>query len=368
MKVTAAVPRVHLVVRALDRNASGVLLGFSQLHRQGRIRCVLEMQVPPAPLTTGPWHLRDKDDSNIEIRVDDRRSGFIDLHDSWELNEPGLRDHDVYFKRSLDLSKHPEAARRKLEPLGLIYEVWDDGLDPFEWRRILEQVAPGGKRLRDFSRYAAQLLASWAGLGPRPNISLLSCPPPLGIEPRVLFMVGLWDPANAARHDPSRIPEFEAINRTRSGCVRQLREAFGASFYGGTQRSSFAARYAPDTLLVDTSVSSKRSYLRKVRDSAICIATTGLHGSNGCKLGEYVALSRAIVSEPLRYQVPGPFAAETHYLEFETPEQCVAQVRRLVQDTGLRQRLMRNNWDYYNGWMRPDALAMRVVDTIRERG
>jgi len=367
MRAAVNVPRVHLVVRALDRNASGVLLGFSQLHRQGRIRCVQEMRVAPAPLTTGPWHLRDKDDSNIEVRVDDRATGFIDLHDSWELNEAGLRDHDVYFKRSLDLSKHPEDARRKLEPLGLIYEVWDDALDPFEWRRILQQVAPGRKRLRDLARLAAHVVASWARRGPRPTLSLLSCPPPLALEPRVLFMVGLWDPANVARHDASRIPEFEQINLTRAGCVRQLRAALGPAFFGGTQRSAFATDYAPDTLLSDTSVSSKRAYLEKVRDSAICIATTGLHGSNGCKLGEYVALSRAVVSEPLRYQLPGPFAAETHFLEFETPEQCVAQVRRLMQDDALRRQLMRNNWDYYNTWMRPDSMAMRVVESIRQR-
>jgi hypothetical protein len=39
----------------------------------------------------------------------------------------------------------------------------------------------------------------------------------------------------------------------------------------------------------------------------------------------------------------------------------------LVENPELRQKLMRNNWDYYNAWLRPDALATRVVETIRER-
>ena len=325
------------------------------------------MKEPPAQLTSGPWHLRDKDDSNIEIEVDGCATAFVDFHDSWELNAAGLRDHAVYFKRSLDPSRHAEDVRRKLVPLGLIYEVWSDGFDRFEALRILAHQMPWRRRAREFAAYAVQLAASWTNLGPRANVSLTSGPPEPSQDPRVLFMVGLWDPANVALQEPSRVPEFEAINFTRSACIRQLRAALGDRFHGGAQRSAFARRYAPDTLLPDAQVSSKRRYLETVRDHPICVATMGLHGSNGCKLAEYVALSRAIVSEPLRYLVPGPFAPDSHYLPFESPEECVRQVMLLVERPTLRAQLMRNNWDYYNAWSRPVALATRVIETIRER-
>lgn len=366
--MAAHVPKVHVVIRALDRNHGGFLLGLSMLADSGRIRLVQEMQRPPERLTSGPWHLRDKDDSNIEIRVDDRASGFLDFHDSWELNEAGLRDHDVYFKRSLDLGRHPDAAQRKLEPLGLVYEVRSDGLDWREAARIVNHVVPLDVRLSAFRQYALHSLASWFGAGPRPVLSLLSAPPDPALEPRTLFSCGLWDPAGIARHDPSRVPEFEAINLMRANCVRQLRTALGAAFTGGTQHGAFARSYAPDTLMPDARASSKRTYLQTVRRHPICIATMGLHGSNGCKLAEYIALSRAIVSEPLRYQLPGPFAPETHYLPFTSPEECVARVTELMQSQSLREKLMRANWAYYQEWMRPDAFAGRIVERIRARG
>jgi hypothetical protein len=367
VNVWAGKPRVHAVVRALDRNCSGLLLGFAELARQGRIRFSQTMAPAPAPHAGGPWHLRDKDDSNIELYVDDRASGFVDFHDSWELNEAGIRDYDVYFKRSLDPAKHPAEHLRRLRPLGLIYEVWSNGFDRWEAERILTQVVPAKTRAKNFANYAAKLAASWIGAGPRPNVALTSAPPDPALPPRVLFMVGLWDPAHAARLDPSRAPEFEAINRTRAGYVRQLRAALPGAFYGGVQRSAFARREAPDALLPDGGVASKRRYLERVREYPICVATTGLHGSNGCKLAEYVSLSRAILSEPLQYVVPGDFAPGRNYLPFETPDECVRGALRLFHDGALRTDMMRANHAYYNAWLRPDAMAAHVVSGILER-
>jgi hypothetical protein len=360
-------PDVRVVLRVLDRNASGLLTGFSMLAKAGAIRLTQQLLPTPPPLTTGPWHLRDKDDSNIEVHVDGRATGFIDLHDSWELNQDGIREFDVYLKRSLDPARHPPEHLRKLVPLGLIYEVWANGLDLREASRILVQVAPASQRARDFTRYALRVGASWVGLGPRPNVRRTSAAPDPSLRPRVLFMVGLWDPSGVAPHDPSRVPEFEHINSVRMECIRMLREALPDAFYGGAQHSAFAKRIAPGLLLPDGRASSKRRYLAQVRRHAICVATMGLHGSNGCKLAEYVSLSRAVISERLRYVVPGDFAAEQNYLPFETPEQCVAQALRLVRDDALRGSLMRNNWDYYNRWLRPDALAAHVVRSILER-
>lgn len=367
MTRTSDVPRVHVTVRALDRNHGCLLTGLSILSRQGRIRLTEEMQVPPPPLTTGPWHLRDKDDSNVEIVVDDKVTGFADFHDSWELNEEGLRTHDVYFKRSLDPARHSTATLAKLEPLGLVYEVCANGFDPREARRILTHKVAARTRARAFAKYVAGLGASWLGLGSRANLRRTNAFPDPGLSPRALFAVGLWDPATVARHDPARVPEFEAINRMRAGCVRLLRASLGDQFSGGTQHSAFARRYAPDTLMPDAKAASKGRYLARVRQHAICVATMGLHGSNGCKLAEYVALSRAIVSEPLRYVVPGPFGPGSHYLPFESPEQCLEQVQRLMRDDRLRETMMRANREYYEGWMRPDSFAWRVIERIRVR-
>ena len=96
------------------------------------------------------------------------------------------------------------------------------------------------------------------------------------------------------------------------------------------------------------------------------MATTGLHGSIGWKMAEYVAASRAIVSEPLRYPVPGGFAPGRNFLEFDSLESFVAAIERLLTDATLREDIRRANWEYYLRWVRPDAQVMRTLEIIRE--
>lgn len=98
------------------------------------------------------------------------------------------------------------------------------------------------------------------------------------------------------------------------------------------------------------------------------MATTGLHGSIGWKLAEYVAFSKAIVSEQLIYDVPGPFAAGRNYIEFTSPEECLNGALRLIEDMALRKQVMQSNADYYRDYLRPDALVRNALKTALEQG
>jgi hypothetical protein len=94
----------------------------------------------------------------------------------------------------------------------------------------------------------------------------------------------------------------------------------------------------------------------------ICIATTGLYNSIGWKFGEYVAFSKAIVSEKLLYEVPGNFGPGKNYAEFETAEQCVDQAVALVNEKTTREQMMENNYRYYNEYLAPDKLVWRTLE------
>ena len=62
------------------------------------------------------------------------------------------------------------------------------------------------------------------------------------------------------------------------------------------------------------------------------MASTGLHGSTGWKLAEYVAAGRAIVTEPLRYTLPGGFEEGKNYKTYTSPAECEEQLRQLLAD------------------------------------
>ena len=97
------------------------------------------------------------------------------------------------------------------------------------------------------------------------------------------------------------------------------------------------------------------------------MTTVGLNGSNGWKLGEYVAFSKAIVTEPLRFRVIGDFEKEKNYLEFVNPEELIESVTRLYEDRNLRMAIMMNNYRYYQSYVRPDALVLNSLAAVFRR-
>jgi hypothetical protein len=183
-------------------------------------------------------------------------------------------------------------------------------------------------------------------------------------EPRVLFLAATYDPHDDPGRAPDKIEDRMSIDETRARCIRLLKDELGERFTGGFEDSAFARKRYPD-LIVPESLTAQASYIETMRSHPICVATTGLHGSIGWKLAEYVAFSKAILTERLLYSVPGDFGPDRNYIEFASPDDCAAAATRLVEDRDLRQRLMLNNAAYYREYVRPDALVANALARAR---
>jgi hypothetical protein len=86
-----------------------------------------------------------------------------------------------------------------------------------------------------------------------------------------------------------------------------------------------------------------------------------LHGSIGWKFGEYVAASRAIISEPLRYLLPGNFQKNTNYLEFNNPDSLIEQITILLSDQKKTLSIMEANFNYYNNYVKAENLILNTL-------
>jgi hypothetical protein len=86
----------------------------------------------------------------------------------------------------------------------------------------------------------------------------------------------------------------------------------------------------------------------------------GLHESNGWKIAECVAASRAIVAQELRHTVPG-FADGTNLLQFRNPAECVEAVGRLMESATERRAMAEANREYYLSRLRPDRLMTTAL-------
>ena len=152
------------------------------------------------------------------------------------------------------------------------------------------------------------------------------------------------------------------INRVRAECIRRLRDAFGDRFYGGVTPSPFAARDYADVVLDAPALSRKNAYLAFMKQFDIHIATMGLHGSTGWKFAEYLAASKAVVSETLRYESAGGLCEGTHYLAFDDADACVRQVEKLL-DADVRGAMMRANHTYAEQHLRCDEFVRTALET-----
>lgn len=339
---------------------SQLFTGFGTLAQMGRVKLSIHKESPYDP---GVWGV-----PFMKVIVNGRLKLFYDMLDADHFWKNGLEWCDLYFKRSYNPARvAAESDGHKIRPYGLFYRVF--GSRDFALRRAVWSLLAARTRAQMQNAYL-QFLESSALLSRLPRAHFgrafgtqeqFEASPERQQPPRILFLTRLWRPEHAPN---SRLAEErESINRMRAECIRRLRAEFGPQFFGGVHPTQYTLDRFPDLIEDDHQVTRRDNYLRRMRSSSICLAAMGLQGSNGGKLGEYVAASRAIVTERLCYQVPGDFRAGQNYLEFMNADECVAAVRRLADDPDLRYQMMQNNSRYYQQFVRPDRIVGNTLIT-----
>ena len=319
-----------------------IVTGLCMLHRQGAIRL---RWMPVADRSIRPVA------AIVEVETGGRRVAF-DMSDGYNFDrsmyDSYLDGCDALFKRSF--SREMNAGLRnahKMFPLGFNYNV-------------VHRCAPADRSTR-LKNLAKRVLPGrnpeWAIF----NHRRFEFRPRVTTPPRIIFAARLWAPD---LDDPALNREREEINATRVAIIRRLRRLYGEQFTGGLYDNPIARILAPELILPD-SQTDRVNYLKTMHRCDICVASTGLHGSIGWKMGEYVAAGRAIVTERMLYEVPGDYTEGRHYLSFDTPDECLAHIDRLADDPSLRLEMMTANHDYYNRWLRPDRLVANALFTHR---
>ncbi len=335
-----------------------IYTGFARLHREDKI--ALRQTIPSeAKKARGADRWVNYKFFNTTVIINGTTRVCYDTHDWNWIDEEILAGCDLYFKRSYDpqfISTLKDGG--KVFPLGLNYQVASAEFDIFKLKRA---AFYSGK---DWIKATLKGLRIDSLLRRRETerIDNLEAAPNTEIEPRVLFMARAWSPEKI--ESKTQKDAVEAINETRAKCIEVLRKELGDKFYGGLAHDDYSKKHFSHVLLADDNASSKRNYLEILKLFPICVATVGLNGSNGWKLAEYVAHSKAILSEPLVYQVPGHFEAGKNYVEFGDADDLVGSAVKLIEDKALRSEIMANNFAYYNSYVRPDAMIANSLDVV----
>lgn len=326
--------------------------GFFELEKKG----IISLKVVPKKTNKYDAPVINVTVNNKYKVVYDTMDGLIWINGTLEENLKHFQENyksDFYFKRSYTPTLEAyNNTGGKLLPLGLNYNIHPD-------KNILHL----NPTLNDKFKYIAKTNGLLKKLLKKSFFytSDFEYFPVDAAEDRILFLTRVWNPYDG-RPEASKIHR-EQINETRINCITACQKAFGKRFTGGLFMDDFSKKHY-QSLAIPFSFTNKSSFVQAVKDHTICIATTGLHDSIGWKMGEYVAASRAIVSEPLKYQLPGNFEKDRNYYEFENADHLLKRIQFLLDNRAEKLKMMEDNFRYYNNYVKPDVMLLNTLITV----
>lgn len=356
--------KCEIYIHSTSEHISQLCAGFSMLAAQNRIDLTYNL----SPYTRkGESPLNDKHPYALQgmfALINGKIGIFYDTGDGHEIFDGPLRTTDFYFKRSYRKEAIPVGHETQVFPLGLNYELYPGGINKLEIARFLLNKQIGKSKKQMIKSLLRNLHVMY-----QPTVSDMRASPDPLKEPKVLFMTRTWDPDSFRDNTSEEIKAYWKrvcieVNETRAAIIEALRKRLGDRFYGGFASDDHSINEYSQYLLPDAGMAKKKAYINTLREYSICIASTGLFNSIGWKLAEYVAFSKAIVSEPLYFEVPGGFGKDKNYLEFTNAEQCVKQTLLLLNDQQKRAEIMENNSQYYNEYLSPDKLIWRTLEIV----
>jgi hypothetical protein len=356
-----AKPSCTLYVYPHSEHVSQIYAGFYALRESGSV--TVRQAFDPAELRRRlagtAIDCKSFDDSlhGLLVGIDGAGLVFFDVRDSGTYRREILDEVAVYAKRSFHCGAPGPNARRAVA-LGVNYPVYLDRATGPELVKALRQLDKSRSSVKRFCYSLARLVPSLGRALDLPVVGSLAALPDRPVPPRAIFLARTWDPAEVPGL-PCR--DVDELNDMRAACIRLLRKRFGGRFFGGLARSAHALARYPDCVVDADTSTRRRDYLQRLRGYSICVATTGLLDSIGWKFAEYLAFGKAIVCEPMKFELPGPIAAGRNFLEFTTPEACAARVGELLEDGAARERMMADNAAYFAEFGAPGAVVARVL-------
>jgi hypothetical protein len=292
------------------------------------LRHVGTIELHPLPTRLPP--------STIAFEIGGRKF-VIDAWDKNIVNEHWLQWSDVYGKVNLPLDTNID----KVVPLGpwTITKAW--GIGSMAWT-FMQSASWGKGKRRPHRADARGFLLQYKRM---PSNKLV----PTRASPTYIFSLH--------RHWPSE-PE---VNEPRALFMREARSSAKVTFEGGFCPCD---RDDPMTGYSDLRRRrlSHRKWMQLTRRSAAVFNSQGVYGCLDVKLGDYLALGKAIISMPVPFQLPSSLEHGTHIHVIDGSEESMKEaIERIVSDPAYRLHLEANARAYFDKFSSPRAVIQYLV-------
>lgn len=166
-----------------------------------------------------------------------------------------------------------------------------------------------------------------------------------------VFMIGtLWDHQNC----------LEGTNLLRRKFVEVCKSKI-INFEGGFFSSSSHPQYDDFKSLIFIERYSPKAYVEKTKKSSFVFNTPAVHACHGWKLGEYLAMGKAIISSALSNELPENMVHGKNIHFISDVDELEESISFLLSDNSYRKKLETGAKKYYLKYACPKAVIENLV-------
>ena len=262
---------------------------------------------------------------------------YICGNDSYRIDEEIYEWCDVYASVNANLANTP--GRDKLVSLAPSFAIRTGGTGSIILTALSNSIpylkASHGHKLKTF-------IGNYKRLLNRPYYTDMM--PEKSRNDYIFFCSTLWYSDEWNRND-------ETVNARRANFIRACKEIDGIRFEGGfvAQGERSSADLFSDCLSITSY--PYQTWLQKTKESALVFNTPAFWDCHGWKLGEYLALGKAIISTPLSNDLPAPLThgVNIHFVENDK-ESMKEAIRFIMAHPEYKEKLeqgAKGYWDKY---------------------
>ncbi|MBD2700690.1 hypothetical protein IC229_08585 [Spirosoma sp. BT702] len=154
----------------------------------------------------------------------------------------------------------------------------------------------------------------------------------------------------------------ETVNLYRANFMKVCKNLLNINFEGGFIYSKIKNMNPHfQKFIINAKWIPKETYINKIKASVLVFNTPAWALCHGWKLGEYLALGKAIISTPIINELPEPLVHGKHIHIVSGNEDDIRDaIELIISDTEYRQSLERNAHDYYLKYVSPSQ-SIRIL-------